>query len=498
MLKHLKIDPYIDGYNWKQMNCTEIAIAGASGFYNFDNYYFFSFYFSYMINWIDIEWQDIKSPYWIDIHNNILKKLGLAIKAHKVNSSSELIEFIKNSIDNSIPILLIADYTSLFYTYHYLNDVPYSHGTIISGYHTEKPIIVFRETTTVDFNIEKEASERLKGSPLFNMFLKEDHVIDIWESKNKFYEKVDSRQVNTIYTIEKTGNTEIESYEDVIIDAVKNFNYKNDNLIKIINNFDIISKDLKNESIPIWYLLRDYRDNLDALFYVLEIAIKNSGFIDSFDTFNKFKEELKNLRGKVLTILNTLSLRGKGIDEAKKDNLITDIKDKNKELEDFILKCYKIIMQNYTPKQFKIRLIDYAKESIICADSEFISGAICHKASNVVNGNWNSWQNDAWVSDDLEVVHWLKFDLLKKREINKFVIRHYGGENYNTVDYNILGSNDDINWDQIISVKENKQDITSHEVKSCIYRYIKLNITNPGAFDCRARIYEFEAWGQED
>lgn len=117
------------------------------------------------------------------------------------------------------------------------------------------------------------------------------------------------------------------------------------------------------------------------------------------------------------------------------------------------------------------------------------------KASNVINHNNINWETDEWIFDIKNSTHWLEFDLKKPRSITKFIIRHDGRKLYNTLDFSILVSNDNLNWDLVTSIKNNEDSVTVHEVSILQNRYVRLLITNSCQFDNRARIYEFQIWG---
>lgn len=493
MLKKLEINSYMNGYNWGQINCIDIPIAGAAGFFNYDNYFFYSFYISTFLNW-----GDMKSKDFLEYRNEILIKLGLKMNAHEIKDSSELITFIKTSINNFYPLFLIADYASLFYTSDYLYDNPLMHGTIISGYDSSKNIVVFNETKTVDLNLHPEINKYINGNPLFIMLFKEEQVIEIWNNRNKHFGKNIKEMVNIIYSVEKDKEAEIKSYEEMVSNFINVYKLENDNLISFVNDFNNIREKIKNGTIPMWFFQRDLYGSLEAFFGGIEIGLKNVGFKGELNDFNAFKEQYRNKRAKILSKLHAYALREKDINNEMKEGIISEIEIKNRELESFVKYWYEVIKQNHKLKQNATSLINYALGAQAWTDSEYKNGTIHCKASQAVDGKWSNWQNDLWHSDNFEEGHWLKIDLINPRTITKFVIRHDGAKNYVTVDFEIQGSNDDINWDVLVSAQGNKEDVTTHEVMPCSYRYFKLNIIKPGELDDYARIYEFEAWGYED
>ncbi|MFD2876821.1 hypothetical protein ACFTAO_13870 [Paenibacillus rhizoplanae] len=66
------------------------------------------------------------------------------------------------------------------------------------------------------------------------------------------------------------------------------------------------------------------------------------------------------------------------------------------------------------------------------------------------------------------------------------------------MNYELQGSNDTEQWEQIAAVRNNESVLTAHETDGCSFRYIRLYITYPAQNDFQARIYELEVWGLPD
>ena len=209
MLKSIEIDVYSNGFNASKINCIDIPIAGATGCYNYENYFYYCFYYSMFLNWTDMENED-----WLSFRNEILKRLGLRMIANRIDDFSQLISTIKFHIDNLHPLILIARYNSLFYYNSYLKmDYKASHGIIISGYETDKPIIVIRESVHID----KEIFNFLKVQSLSKFLLTENMLKDMWNITNISYKEENNPNYNIIYNIEKIEQPHISA------DARNNF-----------------------------------------------------------------------------------------------------------------------------------------------------------------------------------------------------------------------------------------------------------------------------------
>ena len=139
---------------------------------------------------------------------------------------------------------------------------------------------------------------------------------------------------------------------------------------------------------------------------------------------------------------------------------------------------------------------NYALAATATADSAYFS------ASQAIDNQWSTQANDAWVSTGSTSQHRITLDLGSLKTLNKFVVKHVGygasdDPDYNTRDFTIQGSTDNINWTNLVEVNDNTANETTHEIDPGIFRYVRLVITDPGP-DNYARIYEFETWGDSN
>lgn len=117
------------------------------------------------------------------------------------------------------------------------------------------------------------------------------------------------------------------------------------------------------------------------------------------------------------------------------------------------------------------------------------------------NSKWcyNGGSNNASESNP----YWLKIDFGSVQDnITAFVVKHAGagGEStsWNTRDFKIQISNNDVDWQDVVVVTGNTQNVTQHLLDEKVSaRYVRLRITHPGQRNC-ARIYEFEIWSEVD
>ena len=488
MLRSVPIDNYFYGYNTRQFNCIEIPLAGLVGAFSYDNYYYYCFFRAVNNNWGNLQYSDFLSE-----SNLILNKFGLNLKKYTIDNSLEFISFIKQSIEIKQPILWITNYYKLLYTQGYMNDSTSYHGTIINGYCTEKNIISIKE---IVFGDVEAFSEITNAHALISFYLKDYYICDIWNQLNNYYKEINSPYYNAVFRLEKIDNIPAITFEQLLNGLINHDrseanpldidNFKNDNLINLINSFNEIRIEIMDVSSYFTNLRQNLFGSLEAFFRKLETELKKNGLIQEVTSLNKFKEDYLSMRTNFLSILNAYTLRGKNIDEIKKEEFISKIKIKNNELADLINQWYKL------NKQKRTKFVNFALGSLAWADSEH-SNCI---SSNAINGKWDTWQTDLWFSNALKKEHWLKIDLMSSKHLIKFVICHFTRQGFITCDYEIQGSNDDKNWDTLVEVKGNSEAITTHDIDPCTYRYLKLYIMKPGNIDFHARIYEFEVWGE--
>lgn len=123
MFKEIKIDLYLKGFNAEHIDCVNLPIAAAAGYYSYENYYYYSFYYAFFQNWITSH-----TPF-LNKSNEILSKLGLKLVPQKAANDSEFTDTIKLNIDKGIPIFMIVKYRSLFYYINYLNNTVFNRVT---------------------------------------------------------------------------------------------------------------------------------------------------------------------------------------------------------------------------------------------------------------------------------------------------------------------------------------------------------------------------------
>ena len=144
MINSIGFDLFTDGYNVDQINCIDLTTAVASSNNNYNNYYYYCFLYCVSVNWPNNNQSDM-----LTCINNILNKLGLALKFKTIEDQDQLIPFIQQTIDKKQPLILITGLNALFYDFRYRTDTTVDHAIIISGYDDERSLIISRDRKSV-------------------------------------------------------------------------------------------------------------------------------------------------------------------------------------------------------------------------------------------------------------------------------------------------------------------------------------------------------------
>lgn len=488
MLKSLGIESYLDGYNILTLDCCNAPVAAATGLYNYNNYYFYTFYNSIYMNWVQ------NSDFLVRI-NAILKRLGLVLKKNIISNEQDFLPFITQYIDNSIPLILFANYKSIFYTLYNDNTM---HGILICGYDNAKSTVLIRDTCVIDKSTSPELFRLIKGSPLFPFPLREDLLVDIWNNRNIFFKEMGSNLYNVLLSIEKEGNALVTNYLELYNDVACNFTIQNDNLIlyiiKLKEKFENI---YNNFDYEVEFLRRSYQYSLESFFNGIFKAIKITGLTENLNEFEEFSENFIKYRSEVISIIHSSILKRNILCGNKLEDIINNINSNNKTLANYILYWLEIIKNKISLQHLEPKMVDFALNANVIADSEeYIENYFNCNAPQAVNGKWSNWITDMWISKDDDVDHWLLIDLQKPCSICKFVIRHSDIiKEHITQDFVIQGSLDANTWITIINIHQNNEPTNNFQINPCIFRYFRIYITKPGSSDYRARLYEFEVWG---
>jgi hypothetical protein len=315
-LKTIAIDYYEAGYTAFDLNCIDIPIAGAAGFYNYNNYYFYCFYHTFYHNWSEYYFSAPLN--FVDFRKKILIKMGLSLKSSTVANSSKLLSKIKESIDNQYPLLIPVNYRHLFYTRDYIIN-PNSHFWLISGYDPDDPIIQIREFPIM---YETGKTDSVKGHGLYKLNLTEQIVSNIWSCSNDNFKEDNSEFKDCVYSIENIAAPEIQGYTDIVIDFINHFDPKKNTLMQLINNWDTLQ--LSDDFME--HVRRAFYRAIVVLFEAFEIAFAVPSMdIEKSNSFYQFAEKYIKHRKHVVDLLNLQFIKMQPIGEIRRERMINEI-----------------------------------------------------------------------------------------------------------------------------------------------------------------------------
>lgn len=136
--------------------------------------------------------------------------MGLELKANHISRPENFCGSIEAKIDKGIPVILFLQRQTLVYD---LGDNDSTHGVIVSGYHSRIPKMLLRDAPHVEHS---GAEYQGHGYGLFKLWMRKDIVQEMWERSHVLPDNID--HVNKMYTVEKSGKSVINSYQDLLHD----------------------------------------------------------------------------------------------------------------------------------------------------------------------------------------------------------------------------------------------------------------------------------------
>jgi hypothetical protein len=375
MFNSLDIDLYKDGYDINTMDCIDMPIAAAAGFYQPENYFRYLLLLSARNNWGDVVFDINANAKWdyFNIRNSILKYLGLTLKVHKTEERTEMLEIVKTCVMNNIPPLLIVKYKALFYYRYYMNsngDIP--HALIIDEWNSETSVLRIRDNAFLrDIQILDS-----KADIMFPLRLTEGMVADIWENSNMEFRQQKHLFTNSVYSIERNCNADDSTFETTIEELV-NCDFSDSVLVRFIRNFNSKIDYIKSNTA---IFRRNYYGCLNALFSGIERWIEKEGFITgSMENYYNFKDKYLKFRSITLAKLYKYADTDRKMTDYEIDNLAGKIKTYDMELGSLVnnlnneYKLYK--SRNSSKKNTVVQIDEYCNNEAFALSAEKGSSA---------------------------------------------------------------------------------------------------------------------------
>lgn len=359
MFNSLDIDLFKDGYDINVMDCIDIPIAAIAGFYQHENYYYYSLLFSVRSNWGEDIFDNccnVKADYF-NIRNKLLKDMGLLINIHTAESRQEMLETVKNCIMDGIPVMLVIKYKSLFYYRYYMHqngDRP--HALVIDEWNSETSVLRIRDSAF----LRNANAVDTKADVMFPLRLTEDMVATIWETANKEFIEQKHFFSNSVYSMIRKGEVCDNSYEKIIEVILSECNYEDSVLARVISNFNSRIEYIK---LNIVMVRRFFYGGLTALFTGIERWLKEENCVAvSLDSYYNFKEEYLKFRNITLTKLYKYASLNKELTDEEAENLIAKVKNYDRDLFALIKELnhqYKLYKSHLSSKIFMVKVDNY-------------------------------------------------------------------------------------------------------------------------------------------
>lgn len=165
-----------------------------------------------------------------------------------------------------------------------------------------------------------------------------------------------------------------------------------------------------------------------------------------------------------------------------------------------INRVYKALKEKYGDKVEFVRADHLAmlfREAYNCPYNVALRAKVTSSSNDAQGITNGSFTKDGWKSSN-ESEKWVCVDLEDTYKISRYVLMNaecaYLDKSLNTRDFTIQTSTDSINWTDVDVVTGNTDAYIDKKIAPVEARYVRINITNPGADDI-ARIQLFEVHG---
>lgn len=318
MRKILNLGFYDKYYSGDEFNCIDQPIAALSDYIKKDNYFYYAFYSTFFTNWYTMN----GDKDFIEEKNHILSKFGLNMKRQLIYDSSQFLETITSIIDKDIPVYLLLRRKTLIYD---ISDIDSPHGVIICGYDKALKKILLRDAPHVE---QSGATYEGYGYGLFNLWLREDLLLEMWEESNKIHHP---NMAKCLYYLVQTKEAKIKNYYDMFSEFTNEYGFKNNMLINFLNSEEYNISEFAND---------EYSRNFRRWFILPKrviVDIIRRGAIEmnfsKIEELNKIEVNMRLLYSKTINILSLYSKRGKAITNEKLTNIIADLTEVDNQLQ---------------------------------------------------------------------------------------------------------------------------------------------------------------------
>ena len=324
MRKALDIDLYKNGFGYHQVDCIHGPIAAAAGHFSYNNY----FYYCYL-NAILGNTKNYFESSIVDNANRILSCMGLELQ--RIDCSGYTPEVTVNRISEEIlggwPVILVVKYNSLFYNKYYKDSTfTLNHAIIINEYGENNKTFSIKEASLLGDTVDAYENSDI----FFSLQVTFDMLKDIFNESNRQYIKENSTFANSIYSMHKIHEVNIDTNHIINVSLSLIRDYKNE-LINVIKSFNEQNEEFNHY---IEFTRRRFYGSIKPIFYLLYDHCKQRN-LDMALTENTEKN-IEEIRGCTLDYLFKASIKGAKITLEKQDILCNMVLDGDIKLTNLI------------------------------------------------------------------------------------------------------------------------------------------------------------------
>jgi hypothetical protein len=323
MAKSLDMNCYTvpNGYSAQIINCIDIPIAGAAGYFNYDYYFFYVFYYCLLNNWGDSFLQEFQRI------SLTLGKLGLAIESHRVEDPDQLIARMQAQLDQNHPVLMPVTYRSIFYSPWTYRD-PENRGIhllLVCGYDSSKEVVVIRDTThfaATGIDDDLQGLKDFRRTGLFKLQLTEAMIKNIWIDSNEDFARMNSSYTGTFLAVEQRDEPLVKDYGDLLGELPNACSGERSLLALAVRHMEELKLEIRSD------LFRNvFNSCIPALFDIVKRALRKAGEPEDsgFSRLENFQRRYMAMRNMITSELSGLSYKNESMPPERKERLIQKI-----------------------------------------------------------------------------------------------------------------------------------------------------------------------------
>lgn len=456
-MERLRIGTHIFDYSIEVNNCIDYKFAAACSVYNDEFLELYCAYWSVYNNWKILKNNDNAIFY-------ILENLGLKCHVENLNNGN-LIERIKSSINKGRPVVFFVSPSTLFFSIVYRNSESnkLSHALLITGYDDEKRIIYFRENSInkdVFFNV-------FKTHPFLEYQMTFEMLEHIYQVNSTTFENYNN---SCFFSIEKKQNKDIFDIKKKLIDLVLNsITNKQDILVSLIRN--IISK---NEYGDIFLKEQTRRNHLNSLNSIFRLI--NNFYEDRIDY------EWKNIvkvyiesRKDIFNQITKFSFKKNKIMSNELEKYIETLEGNNLMLYNHLSKMSK----NYFDKIREYSLLMKKGTKIYLCSDLTPDYVLLYSSEDLIKLETSTFDSYFFISKEKTKEYNIKIELENISLITCLIIEHSKYIESMIDNYTLLSSVDGKNWEKVLNVSDNENQITKHGFTKLFAKYLIIKIEKP-------------------